>query len=154
MDRVPARPGGRPARCTLPRNHEDRVSSLGETLASLHADRDARRFDGAEFEDAVLRHAAGIPSWEIAECWRYLEWPVPLPSHDTGIDLVAVKHDGSRVAIQCKARSGGGTVTTTQVQKVRRRCAVVGVRRALDGGGSRQERSDGGCRRRGGGDVR
>ena len=101
----------------------DRVSSLGETLASLRADRDARRFDGAKFEDAVLRHAAGIPSWEIAGCWRYLEWPerttagVPLPSHDAGIDLVAVKHDGSRVAIQCKARSGGGAVTTTQVQK-------------------------------------
>ena len=101
----------------------DRASSLAETLASLRADRDARRFDGAKFEDAVLRHAAGIPSWEVAECWRYREWPerttvgVPLPSHDAGIDLVAVKHDGSRVAIQCKARSGGGAVTTTQVQK-------------------------------------
>ena len=30
---------------------------------------------------------------------------------------MAVKRDGSRVAIQCKARSGGGAVTTTQVQK-------------------------------------
>ena len=101
----------------------DQVSSLDETLAYLEADRDARRFDGRQFEDAVLRHAAGIPSWEIAQCWRYLDWPertavgVPLPSHDAGIDLVAVKHDGSRVAIQCKARSGGGAVTTTQVQK-------------------------------------
>ena len=51
------------------------------------------------------------------------EWPdrssvgVPLPSHDAGIDLVAVKHDGSRVAIQCKARSGDGSVTTKQVQQ-------------------------------------
>ena len=101
----------------------NRVSSLDETLASLQADRDARRFHGTEFEDAVLRHARDVQTWEIAECWRYLEWParttvgVPLPSHDAGIDLVAVKHDGSRVAIQCKARSGGGTVTTTQVQK-------------------------------------
>ena len=63
------------------------------------------------------------PSWEIAKCWRYLEWPerttvgVPLPSQDTGIDLVAVKHDGSRVAIQCKARSGDGSVTTRHVQQ-------------------------------------
>ena len=101
----------------------DRVSSLDETLVSLQADRDARRFDGTEFEDAVLRHARDVPTWEIAECWRYLEWPerttigVPLPSRDAGIDLVAVKRDGSRVAIQCKARSGGGAVTTTQVQK-------------------------------------
>ncbi len=102
----------------------DQVSSFNETLVSLQADRDARRFDGTQFEDAVLRHAAGIPSWEIAECWRYLEWPertavgVPLPSHDAGIDLVAVKHDGSRVAIQCKARSGDGSVTTKQVQQL------------------------------------
>ena len=101
----------------------DQVSSLDETLASLQADRDARRFDGTKFEDAVLRHAEDIPSWEIAECWRYREWPdrtsvgAPLPSHDAGIDLVAIKHDGSRVAIQCKARSGDGSVTTTQVQK-------------------------------------
>ena len=81
----------------------DRVSSLDETLASLQADRDARRFHGTEFEEAVLRHARDVPTWEIAECWRYPEWParttvgVPLPSHDAGIDLVAVKHDGSRV---------------------------------------------------------
>ena len=37
---------------------------------------------------------------------------------DVGIDLVAVKHDGSRVAIQCKSRSGTGAVTITQVQKL------------------------------------
>ena len=101
----------------------DRISSLDATLASLQAGQDARRSDGTEFEDAVLRHAEDIPSWEIAECWPYLEWPdrmstgVPLPSHDAGIDLVAVKHDGSRVAIQCKARSRDGSVTTTHVQK-------------------------------------
>ncbi len=101
----------------------DQVSSFNETLVSLQADRDARRFDGTQFEDAVLRHARDVPSWEIAECWPYLEWPerttvgVPLPSHDAGIDLVAVKHDGSRVAIQCKARSGDGAVTTKQVQQ-------------------------------------
>ena len=87
---------------------------MTKTLASLRVDRDARRFDGTKFEDAVLRHAEDIPSWEIAECWRYREWPdrtsvgAPLPSHDAGIDLVAIKHDGSRVAIQCKARSGDG----------------------------------------------
>ena len=101
----------------------DRISSLDATLASLQADRDARRFDGTLFEDAVLRHAQAIPSWEIAKCWRYLEWPdrttvgVPLPPQDAGIDLVAVKHGGSRIAIQCKARSGGGSVTTKQIQQ-------------------------------------
>ena len=94
-----------------------------ETLTSLRAEREARRIDGPQFEAAVLRHAREIPSWEIDQCWPYLEWPdrtslaVPLPSHDAGIDLVGVKHDGSRVAIQCKARSGDGSVTPTQVQK-------------------------------------
>ena len=89
----------------------DQVSSLDETLASLQVDRDARRFDGTKFEDAVLRHAEDIPSWEIAECWRYREWPdrtsvgAPLPSHDAGIDLVAIKHDGSRVATPSCAKT-------------------------------------------------
>ena len=100
----------------------DQVSSFDETLQALQADTDARRFDGTECDDAVLPDATAIPTWEIAECWRYPEWPgrtsagVPLPPHDAGIDLVAVKHDGSRVAIQCKARSGDGSVTPTQVQ--------------------------------------
>ena len=101
----------------------DHISSLDETLAVLQADREARKFDGERFEAAVLQHAGEIPSWEIAKCWRYLEWPdrttigVPLPPQDAGIDLVAVKHDRSRIAIQCKARSGGGSVTTKQVQQ-------------------------------------
>ena len=104
------------------KNHLDRTSRLDATLASLQADREARRSDGTQFENAVLRHAGEIPSWEIAKCWRYLEWPgrtsagVPLPSHDAGIDFVGIKHDESLVAIQCKARSGG-SVTTTHVQK-------------------------------------
>ena len=34
-----------------------------------------QRFDGAKLEDAVPRHAAGIPSWELAECRRYHQWP-------------------------------------------------------------------------------
>ena len=102
---------------------KDQISSLDETLAVLQADREARKFDGERFEAAVLQHAGEIPSWEIAKCWRYLEWPdrttigVPLPPQDAGIDLVAVKHDGSRIAIQCKARSGSGSVTTKQVQQ-------------------------------------
>ena len=102
----------------------DQMSSLDETLAVLQADREARKFDGERFEAAVLQHAVEIPSWEIAKCWRYLEWPdrndgrrPPAVAQDVGIDLVAVKHDGSRVAIQCKARSGGGSVTTKQVQQ-------------------------------------
>ena len=101
----------------------DQISSLDETLAVLQADREARKFDGERFEAAVLQHAVEIPSWEIAKCWRYLEWPdrttvgVPLPPQDAGIDLVAVKHGGSHIAIQCKARSGGGSVTTKQIQQ-------------------------------------
>ena len=101
----------------------DFVSSCEEMLASLQAEEEARQFDGARFEDAVCRYASEIPSWEIARCWRYPEWPdrttvdVPLPQQDMGIDLVAEKRDGSRVAIQCKARSGAGSITTKQVQQ-------------------------------------
>ena len=77
-------------------------SRLEQTLAVLEAAEDARRFNGPEFEDAVLRHAQKIPAWEIARRWRYQDWPgrtpvdATLPPHDAGIDVVAVKHDGSR----------------------------------------------------------
>ncbi len=82
------------------------------------------------------------------------QWPdrttvgVPLPSHDAGIDLVAIKRDGFRVAIRCKARSGDGSVTPTQVQKFAGAAPLVGVRRALDGGGSPPERGSAGDRAR------
>ena len=100
----------------------EQISNLNKTLATLRAADEARRFDGTEVEDAVLRHATEMPSWEIAKCWRYGDWPertaidVPLPKDEDGIDLVAVKHDGTRIAIQCKARSGGRSVTTKDVQ--------------------------------------
>ena len=51
----------------------------------------------------MLRHARDIPGWEVSSCWRFAEWPdratagVPLPTHDAGIDLVAVKRDWSPV---------------------------------------------------------
>ncbi len=100
----------------------DLILSLDETLTSLRAAEEARQFDGTEVEEAVLRHAPDIPTWEVAKCWRYKDWPertamdIPLPKEEDGIDLVAVKHDGTRIAIQCKARSGGRSVTTKDVQ--------------------------------------
>ena len=101
----------------------DRGSRLAKTLAFLQVSREQRQIEGSRFEDAVLQHAVDIPSWEIAKCWRYVDWPertsvsLPMPSQDVGIDLVAVKHDGSCVAIQCKARTGDGSVTTKEVQQ-------------------------------------
>lgn len=101
----------------------DQGSRLAETLAFLQVSREQRQIEGSRFEEAVLQHAADIPSWEIAKCWRYVDWPertsvsLPMPSHDVGIDLVAAKHDGSRVAIQCKARTGDGSVTIKEVQQ-------------------------------------
>ena len=53
----------------------DLISSLDETLTILRAADEARRFEGTEVEEAMLRHAAEIPSWEIAKCWRYEDWP-------------------------------------------------------------------------------
>ena len=100
----------------------DLILSLDETLTALRAAEEARRFDGTEVEEAVLQHAAKIPTWEIAKCWRYKDWPertamdLPLPKDEDGIDLVAVKRDGTRIAIQSKARSGGRSVTTKDVQ--------------------------------------
>ena len=47
------------------------VSGFGWRSLLLRASSDARRSEGSQFEDAVLRHAGEIPSWEIAKCWRY-----------------------------------------------------------------------------------
>ena len=62
------------------------IAGFVETLATLRINRDVKRFDGTEIQEAVLRHSAHIPGWEVARCRRYHEWPdrvsvgAPLPT--------------------------------------------------------------------------
>ena len=100
---------------------DDRVRGFENTLSFLREGREARRADGLGLEEAVLRHAPEIPSWEIGKCWPYEDWPgrvvAGMPRRDDGVDVVAEKRGGSLVAIQCKNRSGDGSVTARQVRE-------------------------------------
>ena len=70
-----------------------------------------RQTDGAWLEDIAVVAGPHIREWDIAECYRWQDWPhreAELPrttNQDIGIDVVAVRRsDGAHIAIQCKAR--------------------------------------------------
>ena len=76
--------------------------------------------DGDLLEELVEQCAGDVPDWEVSDCWSLRDYPrlsdFGLEPYDDGIDLIAEKTDGRRVAIQCKALSDGN-VTTTMIQK-------------------------------------
>ena len=76
--------------------------------------------DGDLLEELVEQCAGDVPDWEVSDCWALRDYPrlteFGLEGYDDGIDLIAEKTDGRRVAIQCKALSDGN-VTTTMIQK-------------------------------------
>ena len=90
-------------------------------LAALAESSEAQAANGRLLEDIVHDHATEFPEWEIERCWRWSEWPrradFGLPLHDYGIDLVAETVTGRTVAIQCKARGGGGSVTPREIRE-------------------------------------
>ena len=101
-----------------------RMNNLNTMLDALKRSIEDQKADGQLLEDLVREHAASaFPTWEIARCWRWADWPGRagrgLPLTDDGIDLVAETVAGRTVAIQCKARSGTGRVTPGDVQKFR-----------------------------------
>ncbi len=67
--------------------------------------------DGVWLEDIAVDAGPHIREWDIAECYRWQDWPhreAELPrttNQDIGIDAVAVRRsDGAHIAIQCKSR--------------------------------------------------
>lgn len=76
--------------------------------------------DGDLLEELVEQCAGDVPDWEVSDCWPLRDYPrlseFGLEPYDDGIDLIAEKTDGRRVAIQCKAVSNAN-VTTTMIQK-------------------------------------
>ena len=93
---------------------------LQKKLERLEASVENKTADGALLEELVEQCAGDIPDWEVSDCWPLGDYPglleLGLDPYDDGIDLIAEKTDGSRVAIQCKALSDGN-VTTTMIQK-------------------------------------
>ena len=77
--------------------------------------------DGRWLEELTAAVAPHIKEWDIAECYRWADWPgreLHLPgttNRDIGIDAVGVRRsDGAHIAIQCKSRQldaqGNGAV--------------------------------------------
>ncbi len=95
-------------------------NDVREKLERFEASVENRMADGELLEELVEQCAANVPDWEVSDCWALRDYPrlseLGLEPYDDGIDLIAEKTDGRRVAIQCKALSDGN-VTTTMIQK-------------------------------------
>ena len=89
-------------------------------LERFEASVENRTADGPLLEELVEQCAPDVSDWEVSDCWPLRDYPglseLGLEPYDDGIDLIAEKTDGRRVAIQCKALSDGN-VTTTMIQK-------------------------------------
>ena len=71
-------------------------------LCERHPDPQAR---GLAFEPLVKKVLTTAPTYRarFAKVWRWSEWP-GRDNSDIGIDIVAERHDGGLVAIQCKCQ--------------------------------------------------
>ena len=73
-----------------------------QRLCERHPDPQAR---GLAFEPLVKKILTTAPTYRarFAKVWRWSEWP-GRDNSDIGIDIVAERHDGGLVAIQCKCQ--------------------------------------------------
>ena len=67
---------------------------------------------GRWFEQLFMRVALQAPEFEVADIWRWPDWPkrealTGLDGRDIGVDLVARRTSGEWVAIQCKCYDDG-----------------------------------------------
>jgi len=80
--------------------------TVGEVLADIRDNSATHYEQGARFEELFRRAAPQIPDLEVANIWRWADWPGlarhGFPAQDIGIDLVAETAAGAQVAIQCK----------------------------------------------------
>ena len=84
--------------------------TLRERILALALLEDANK--GERFERWLVETLVQIPSTEIARAWRWQECPTPLRRRafprqlaalpDTGVDILAERHDGGLIAIQAK----------------------------------------------------
>ena len=77
-------------------------SDVYQRLCERHPDPQDR---GLAFEPLVKKILTTAPTYRerFAKVWRWSEWPGH-DSSDIGIDIVAERHDGGLVAIQCKCQ--------------------------------------------------
>lgn len=81
--------------------------TAGEILRRIRVDSRDESEKGRWFEELFMRVARAQPELEIADIWRWADWPerealTGRDGRDIGIDLVAQRTSGEWVAIQCK----------------------------------------------------
>ncbi len=100
----------------------DRIDQAIETVTEASP----QQTGGKWLEKLTVYVGPYIRDWDIAQCWRWDEWPdreqkqPQSTSQDTGIDVVAVNRAGEYLAIQCKSRqldeSGrGGAIVKAEI---------------------------------------
>ena len=62
-----------------------------------------RATDGKWLEGLTADCAPLIAEWDVCKAWTWDDWPEK--NHpESGIDVIAERTDGQRIAIQCKSR--------------------------------------------------
>ena len=94
---------------------------VGDILADIRANSPTERAKGDNFERLFCKTAKHIPELEIADIWRWADWP-ELAKHDfdgrdDGVDLVAQLTNGDLVAVQCKCYAEDRKIGKEDIQK-------------------------------------
>ena len=96
--------------------------SAGEVLARIRNESRDQSEKGRWFEQLFMRIALQEPEFEVAEIWRWPEWPdrealTGLDGRDIGIDLVAKRTTGEWIAIQCKCYDERHILAKAEIDK-------------------------------------
>ncbi len=82
---------------------------IANAIATL-TEANPQQTGGKWLEQITVDAGPLIREWDVDACWHWAEWPERQrrypnsTNQDVGIDVVARRHDGGHIAIQCKAR--------------------------------------------------
>ncbi|MBI1657210.1 MAG: DEAD/DEAH box helicase family protein [Thaumarchaeota archaeon] len=106
--------------------------TAGEVLERIRRESRSEPEKGRWFENLFKRLILDVPSFEVAQAWRWVDWPDReshgFPAKDVSTDLVAELNDGSLVAIQCKCYDESDTVQRKEIDKFLATSGFFGMR--------------------------
>ena len=87
--------------------------------------------DGKWLERLTADCAPLIAEWDVREAWTWDEWPGKEHA-DSGIDVIAERHDGGLIAIQCKSRQlddrgSGAPITKAEIDSFIAESTSIGI---------------------------
>ncbi|MCY4527853.1 MAG: DEAD/DEAH box helicase family protein [Chloroflexi bacterium] len=94
----------------------------GDVLKRIREESRDESEKGRWFEQLFMRIAEQQRDFEIDQIWRWPDWPereelTGLDGRDIGIDLVARRTSGERIAIQCKCYPDDQTIGKAEIDK-------------------------------------